>query len=240
MKKEDGFYFLPKKWLGDASIIAMDWDCKGMHLHLMAIAWQQPLKGHLIDDDKLICKLLGNPDVSDWEGRIKPQIFSAWKKKNIKEDGIEKTYWYQPGIIKTARDMDNEGIKTPAVKKSRKKKIEIVTDAEFQGFNLASILKSKASTTILYEPITKEDSITIWSMGVNLLKQPGETESKVRGFIKNQINQFGEKPVADAITQFSLLHKKPVDTYSYFVGILKKQQTQTEQPKKTGRGFVSL
>ena len=96
MKKEEGFYFIPKKWLGDASVIAMDWDCKGMHLHLMAIAWQQEPKGHLIDDDKIIRKLLSNPDIKDWEERIKPQIFSAWKQKTLNIDNNERVYWYQP------------------------------------------------------------------------------------------------------------------------------------------------
>ena len=59
MKKDEGFYFIPKKWLGDANVISMDWDCKGMHLHLMAIAWQQPLQGYIIDDENLILKVLG-------------------------------------------------------------------------------------------------------------------------------------------------------------------------------------
>ena len=53
MKKDIGFYFIPKKWLGDATILTMDWDCKAMHFHLMCIAAQQEKQGYLIDDENI-------------------------------------------------------------------------------------------------------------------------------------------------------------------------------------------
>lgn len=239
MKKEDGFYFNPKKWLGDANVLAMDWDCKGMHLHLMAIAWQQNLKGHLLDDEKLIKKLLGNPDQEDWENRIKPQIFCAWKKKVIKEGNIERQYWYQPGIIKTVSEAADPS--TAPAKRTRKKKAELieVENPEFEGFNLDSLLKIKPTVTILYEPSTKEDKETIWSMGVKLLQTNGVPEGKARGFIAKLIKEYSDKEVAAALAQLSLKQVSPAEVNSYLIGILKKQQ-EGGFTKKTGRGSVSL
>lgn len=239
MKKEDGFYFNPKKWLGDANVLAMDWDCKGMHLHLMAIAWQQNLKGHLLDDENLIKRLLGNPDQSDWENRIRPQIFSAWKKKVIKDGNIERQYWYQPGIIKTVSEAS--GTDATPVKRTRKKKIDLieVENPEFEGFNLDSLLKIKPTVTILYEPATTEDKQNIWSMGVKLLQANGVPEGKARGFIAKLIKEYSDKEVAAALAQLSLKQVSPAEVNSYLIGILKKQQ-EGGFTKKTGRGSVSL
>lgn len=243
MKKEDGFYFIPKKWLGDAQVIAMDWDCKGMHLHLMALAWQQNEKGFIIDDEKLIRKLLGNPDLEDWNTRIKPQIFSAWKKKTLTIDGLERVYWYQPGILKSTQDSLKEITpKTTSRTNSRKKKLEVITEnPDFEGFDLKLLLKSKTTTTILHEKATTEDKGTIWTLGVQLLKQHGDSDAKVRGFIAKLIKQYGDKTMAEAIAQLSLKSVPPADMHSYLVGILKKQEEEGGLKKKgTGRGSVSI
>jgi hypothetical protein len=240
MKKEDGFYFNPKKWLGDASIIAMDWDCKGMHLHLMAIAWQQNMKGHLLDDENLIRKLLGNPEQSDWENRIKPQIFSSWKKKVVKEGNIERQYWYQPGIIKTVKETSGNDSEPAPVKRTRKKKTELieVENPEFEGFNLESLLKTKPTATILHEPSNADERSTIWSIGVQLVKKQGESDAKARGFLARLIKEYGDKAVAAAVAQLSLKQVSPAEVHSYLVGILKKQQEGVK--KAAGRGSVSL
>lgn len=243
MKKEDGFYFIPKRWLGDAHVIAMDWDCKGMHLHLMAIAWQQEQKGFIIDDDKLIRKLLGNPDLKDWEERIKPQIFNAWKKKILKTEQGEKLHWFQPGIIKTTLDINKEDNKV--VKKTRvvKKKQEevIIENCDFEGFDLKTLLKAKPTSTILHETANAEQKSTIWNLGVQLVKKQGDSDAKARGFIARLIKQYGDKTVAEAIAQLSLKSIPPADTHSYLVGILNKhQEAESIKKKGTGRGNVSL
>lgn len=242
MTKQDGFYFIPQKWLGDSTILSMDWDCKGMHLHLMAIAWQQEKKGYILEDTNLIRKILGNPDLEDWNNRIKPQLLSAWKKKVIKENGIEKAYLYQPGMLKTlSAQSDN-----PIVKKTRTKKTKDLSDEfenfDMQGFNLKSILKEKPAKTILYiKPIeaTKEEKTTIWSLGVTLLQEYGDTELKARGFLARLIKLYGDKQVSLAIAQLSLRNVTPADMHSYLVGMLKKQEEEAPT-KKSGRGHVSL
>lgn len=237
MKKQDGFYFIPKKWLGDANVIAMDWDCKAMHLHLMAIAWQQDPKGYILDDDSLIKKLLGNPETKDWEHRIKPQIFVAWKKKTLTINNIERTYWYQPGIIKTVEET-NEVPK----KRTRKKKEEVIIEnPDFEGFNLKSVLDFQHTTTILHEEITSEERSNIWTLGIQVLKSSSNSEAEVRRFIGQNIKTYGEKQVAQAIANLSLKQLSPVDARSYLIGILKKQQTETIEGKKgSGRGRVSI
>lgn len=240
MTKQDGFSFIPQKWLGDSTIMAMDWDCRGMHLHLMAIAWQQEKQGYILEDINIIRKILGNPDLEDWNNRIKPQLFSAWKKKVVKENGTEKTYLYQPGLLKT---LEATGV---VVKKTRtKKSIDIsddFADVDFQGFNLKAILKEKPAKTILYiQPIaaTTEEKTTIWSLGVQLLQQYGDTEQKARGFLSRLIKLYGDKQVSLAIAQLSLKNTNPADMHSYLVGMLKKQEEEAPT-KKSGRGHVSL
>jgi hypothetical protein len=218
MKKEDGVYFIPIIWLGD---------------------WQQSLKGHLLDDENLNKRLLGNPEQSDWENRIKPQIFSAWKKKVIKDGNIERQYWYQPGIIKTVSEAASPD--AAPVKKTRKKKADLieVENPEFEGFNLDSLLKIKPTVTILYQPATTEDKQNIWSMGVKLLQANGVPEVKARGFIAKLIKEYSDKEVAAALAQLSLKQVSPAEVNSYLIGILKKQQ-EGGFTKKTGRGSVSL
>lgn len=243
MKKEDGFNFIPKKWLGDANVIAMDWDCKGMHLHLMAIAWQQPIKGYLIDDEKLILKVLGNPDKTDWENRIKPQIFQAWKKQKLMDSGVEKIYWYQPGIIKTVKSSLD---KSPTTKIRRKKddnlNEDISSENQYEGFELKNILKAKSTATILHEKATVTDKSTIWTLGVGLVKQQDESDAKARSFLAGLIKQYGEKHVAQAIAEISLKKINPVEIHSFLIGVLKNKLKEEETGKKHGsnRGKVVL
>lgn len=243
MKKEIGFYFIPKKWLGDATVMTMDWDCKSMHFHLMCIAAQQEKQGFLVDDDNIFRRLLGNPDINDWNNRIKGQVFSAWKQKVIKENGKEIIYWYQAGLLKSLTD--NEQILTPAVKKAKKKSdfLEFPElEAQKEGFNLKSLLKVKPEQTILYiKPVeaTKEEKSSIWTLGIQLLSTQETDEKKIRGFLARQIKQYGDKAVAQAIAQISINSAKPADIFSYLVGTIKK--IKEDGPiKKSGKGSVSL
>lgn len=242
MKKEIGFYFIPKKWLGDATVLLMDWDCKAMHFHLMCIAAQQEKQGYILDDDNIFRKLLGNPDIDDWNNRIKKQVFAAWKQKIIKENGSQSVYWYQPGLLKSL--MDNEIV--PAKVKKSKKKNEFFdfteTESQKEGFNLSSLLKLKSEKTVLYEkPIeaTKEEKSSIWTLGVQLLSSQEKDQSKVRGFLARQIKQYGDKIVAQAIAQISISSSQPADIFSYLVGTIKRIKDNIPA-KQTGKGSVSL
>jgi hypothetical protein len=242
MKKEIGFYFIPKKWLGDATVLKMDWDCKAMHLHLMCIAAQQEKQGYLLDDDNIFRKLLGNPNLQDWNNRIKPQIFSAWKQKVIKENGKQLTYWFQPGLIKSLSSNESE---VSTIKKTKKKPnfLEFEElESQNDGFDLKFLLKFKPEQTILYEKpkeATKEEKASIWTLGVKLLSSQESDEKKIRAFLARQISQFGDKAVAQAIAQLSINSNNPADIFSYFVGTIKKIKDDLPT-KKTGKGSVSL
>ena len=236
MDNNKGFYFDPKKWLGDSVIMAMDWDCKAMHLHLMAIAWQQDKKGYLLFNDQLIIKLLGNPPINDWQERIKPQILSAWK--TITTDGIngEETYIYQPGLLKNLEPEQPK--KTKRVSSKKKSNLQTIEENPNTGFNLENILKLNPKITILNEKPTDEEKSSIWTLGISILQQQGLPEGKARSFMAKLVKTYGDKPVASAIAQLSLKAVKPIEIQSYLIGILKKQE-QTEKTK-TSRGSVSL
>jgi hypothetical protein len=243
MKKDTGFNFLPKKWLGDANILAMDWDCKAMHFHLICIAFQQEKQGYLIDDDSIFKKLLGNPDIDDWNNRIKKQIFSAWKKKIIKENGKELVYWYQSGLLNSINESNS--INIPVEKKKRKSVKDFLIfeeiDAQQDGFDLKSLLKVKPHQTILYEkPLkaTDEEKHTIWTLGISIVEKQTKSETRARGFLAKLIKDYGEKSVAQAIAQLSLSKINPVDIHSYLIGTLNKLKEDTV--RKTGRGSVSI
>lgn len=236
MVNHKGFYFIPKQWLGDANIIAMDWDCKAMHLHLMSIAWQQTPKGYLLDDEIIIKKLLGNPDLIDWENRIKPQIFKSWKKTILTIENKTLSYWYQPGLIKNLNQNNINTTKEIKVRKKKNNPIEIETPL-FEGFNLSKILNSKVTTTILHEQSSNKERETIWTIGVELVKKQGENEAQARAFLAKLIKDYGDKAVANSIAQLSLKPISPAEIHSYLIGILRKQQDST---KKSNRGSVSL
>jgi hypothetical protein len=82
------FQFYPKQWLGDDKVMAMDWDARAMHMHLMCISWQQEPPCTLPDDDDMIRRWLGNP--RRWNV-LKQQVFSAWK--------LIDGRWVQSGLL---------------------------------------------------------------------------------------------------------------------------------------------
>lgn len=237
MQNNESFLFSPYKWLGDSNIIRMDWDCRAMHLHLICIAWQEDNKGYILNDDTLLKKLLNNPDVKDWEERIKPQIIKAWKFKKILVQGKETEYIYHPELIKNlslSSSSSTTNLKTTSKKAKNNKTIHY-------GFQLEKILNVNEKQTILYEkPIeaTKEEKNSIWTMGVKILINNGHNEQKARGFLARLIKQYGDKNVAGAIAQLSINKFDPVDIFSYLTGILNKDQSI----KKTinNRGKVSI
>ncbi len=238
LEKEDGFYFNPKRWLGDAKLIAMDWDCRAMHMHLMCIAWQQDPRGYLPDDEQYLFKLIGSPSTDDWNNRIKKQILSVWKKTNLKvDDGhgkkILKSFYFQPGLIKNLE-------KSPAKKTLKKNNNLLIDDSGHEGFNLSSLLKMNDKLTILYERANKQDNHHIWNLGVDVLSK-SYTPTQSRAYIAKLVKEFGEKAVAEVIAQYTLKKTNPVEPFAYIYGIL-KNNVKNEQEKKTGtgRGKVSL
>lgn len=86
-----------KQWLGDNKVLAMDWDARGMHFHLLMLSIQEEPPGSIPEDTNAIRRWLNLPFgsvVADqtWR-RVKPQIFAAW----LLRDGR----WFNSGMVET-------------------------------------------------------------------------------------------------------------------------------------------
>lgn len=72
----------------------MDWDARGMYVHLLCMAWQENPPGSIPNDDAVIRRWLNlSRDIEDdlrvWR-RVRPQIMTAW----VLRDGR----WYQKAL----------------------------------------------------------------------------------------------------------------------------------------------
>lgn len=100
-----GFQWFPQQWLGDAAVLLMSWRARGIHHHLLMIAW----KGFDLDEDAVPCSL------PDDEGMLKalcqqpaewadlwPQVKRGWKarKDRLWNIGLCRSYLRQ---MKTRR-----------------------------------------------------------------------------------------------------------------------------------------
>lgn len=227
MSRKENFIFNSKQWLGDASILEMDWDVRGMHIHLLCLASQQDKPGYLIYDDKLICKVL-NIDYEDWELRVKKQLLKAWKVVEVNDLFGNLIYLKQNGFVK--KYVDGSEIKKK--EKIADKNISN-NDGEINGSDLTKITK-KDITQVFAEKATPEEMSTIWNLGVQLINKQTNSESKSRSFIAKLIKDYGEKSVAEAIAQLSVKNTMPAHIQSYLSGILRGNG------KGNNRGKVSL
>ncbi|MDI3467930.1 MAG: hypothetical protein OJF50_006751 [Nitrospira sp.] len=91
MSHPPAFQFYPKQWLGDDAIMLMDWDVRGMHLHLMCIAWQQEPPCTLPDDDTQLRKWCGNIRQKKWN-KIREKLLLAWH--------VCDGRWIQEGLLR--------------------------------------------------------------------------------------------------------------------------------------------
>ena len=84
-----------KQWMGDAQVLAMDWDARGMHHWLIGVSLQQEPPGSLPDDMAAIRRWLNFPPDELWR-RVKPQIFAAWS--------LQDGRWFQKGTVRAHRE----------------------------------------------------------------------------------------------------------------------------------------
>ena len=202
---ENGFKFLPHKWLSDQKVLAMDWDCRAMHLHLICIAWQNEPQGTIPDNDQLIVKWLNINLNDDYHQRIKKQIFNAWIKDK------ENNLWIQKGIRKNIKQTENIN----------------------PGFKLENLKNLPISKTILEEDPNPNDQITIWQLGLKMLQDDGYELLKARNYLGKLIKNYSEKSVAQAISEISLKKIKPANVASYLNAVA-KQKANMENGKGKG------
>lgn len=234
----EGFYFNVKQWLGDDAILLMDWDVRAMHLHLMCIAWQKSPPGKLPNDERFLKKWLANPNDEDWTNRIKPQLLQGWRiaDETLIQDGLVREWERQASNSEKRRAAANARWKKEA-EPPEQAKLLITREGDpiltpESGVILSTLLKDSAS---LREEATTEERVSIWSVGVKLLKHDGFSEDKVRSYLGKLIQEHGEKVVAEAVASLSLKPISPADAKSYLIGILRSEGT-----KRKGRGRVAL
>lgn len=223
----------PTQWLGNANIMAMDWDCRAMLMHLILLSAQQETPGYLPLNETLLRKVLENPNPDDWEKRIRPQILSVLKTKNMEVNNIHGEYLYYPDYIK-ALDVANGVVEAP-VKKTRKKKIKNDVGVElldnenfFQGFSLDTIIKAKATTTILFEKTTENISKTIWDVGVSVLLPQKGDEASCRKLLGRLIKLYGAPSVSAAIAEISAKNLQPANMEGFLIGVIKGKVQELE------------
>lgn len=228
------------KWLGEANILTMDWDCQGMLFRLILISSQQAQQGYLPFNEALIIKVLSNPTKEDWENRIRPQLLSVLKIKQMEVDGVQGEYIYYPEYIKSI-EQANGAVEKP-VKKTRKKKetidvgVELVNEEQaFQGYSLDTIIKAKATTTILYEKTTTEVNSSIWDVGVSILMPQKKDEASCRKLIGRMIKLYGASCVSAAIADISGRNLQAANMEAFFIGIIKGKSQELEGNTQDGQ-----
>ncbi len=215
----NNLFLTPEEYLGNAAVLSMDWECRGISWHLFMLSLQNTPTGALPYGEEQILRIL-QINKTDWDDRIKKQLSYFW---DIQSEKITAKFFIQK-------------VKKTTPKKSKK---HIVND----GFQLDNLLSEKDTATILYEKSNQKEKMTIWQLGINVLGN-GENDAQIRRLLGKLIKQYSEKTVAEAITQLSLKNNQPADPQSYLIGILKKNvvaATTNEPPfKGTGRGKVAI
>lgn len=92
MSGSPAFQHYVKQWLGDDKVMSMDWDARGVHFHLMNVAWQQEPRCSIPGDETSILKWLPGLGKKAWE-RIWPQVREAWELRDGRyfQKGLERS-----------------------------------------------------------------------------------------------------------------------------------------------------
>lgn len=224
----------PKKWLGDNKILKMDWDVRAMHFHLMLIAWQNDPQGCIEAEEKVLAKYLSiSLPSEDWSQRIFPQLSGSWQKKQIEKDG--KVYFVQSGLIK---EIEKQTKPVKAKKSSTKIQSALTSEIapgsqESLGFNLLSVIsqdsqeqkESEAQESPLSEQDQKEQSQTIWSLGISLLQSEDFSSSKARSLLGKLAKEHGPTKLSQAIASIGMKKVSPIEARSYLIAYLKNNAT---------------
>jgi uncharacterized protein YdaU (DUF1376 family) len=141
VSKAPAFQFYPKQWLGDDNVLLMSFEARGMHMHLMCIAWQQEPPCTLPADDEMLRQWVGNP--RNWE-KLKAQILRAWRMV----DGR----WLQAGLLAEYNKQKaySESRKSSADKRWNKDAYEMHTHS------VRNALQSSSSTSDIKPPIVPQ------------------------------------------------------------------------------------
>ena len=205
--KPIGFQFDVKQWLGDQNVMKMSYAERGMHLHLMCIAWQESPPCTLPDDDGLLSRWLNIAEAA-WKNVHKKTVMSAWKQLPDDQEGAGR--WVLEGL-----------------QRSYLRQVQIL--ASRQAAALAR-WQPKAEPTVEEDPKAR-----IWRIGIELLT-PELPDQKARPLIGKWIKQFGDQVVAEVLAKASIdpKIKQVADRYTYLTGML-SQHVRKDQQKQNGQ-----
>jgi uncharacterized protein YdaU (DUF1376 family) len=147
--KSPSFQFYPKQWLGDDNVLLMDWAARGMHVHLMCIAWQQDPPCTLPDDDSVIRKWCGNP--KQWS-KLRLQILRSWKRVGGR--------WVQEGLLREFEKQQNYSDSRRQAAEARWKKDDAYASGTHSIRN-ALLLQSSSSLKIKDTDMRKRASVPV-------------------------------------------------------------------------------
>lgn len=103
--------------------------------------------------------------------------------------------------------------------------------------------KTPETPSQAHDPVVTKDPFTttarqvLWTVGVPLLQEFGQTEKAARQFLGQMVKLYGEDQVADAVT--SARTTKPLDATAYIGGYLKNQSKQKIKQDTQARGQTS-
>ncbi len=127
-----------KQYLGDNKVLAMDWDARGMHVHLLMLSIQEEPPGTIPADDAAIRRWLslplGSVDSDQTWRRVKPQLLAAWQPEGdrLANHGMQEAcerrdnYRNRGGGRKPVRDLNEK------ICKSHVDKNALAVDVDFK------------------------------------------------------------------------------------------------------------
>lgn len=198
--KSPAFQWYPKQYLADDKVLAMDWDARGMHVHLLNIAWQQQPPGSIPDDIRIVRQWLGLPsgfaDADRVWGRVWPQIKTAWALKDGRwfNFGLVRS-WDRQQIYKQNGSKSNSKSRAnpeqhyedeDVVSSSSQKEPEVDGEDEFEKFCVSYGAKADRSTVcanlhmLAVEQVEKERGLSA-SAACIWLRQQAYSYWKVQG-----------------------------------------------------------
>lgn len=204
-----------KQYLGDNKVLAMDWDARGMHVHLLMLSIQEEPPGTIPADDAAIRRWLslplGSVDSDQTWRRVKSQLLAAWQPEGdrLVNHGMQTACVRQ----RKYRDRYEIGTKNAPDLKADEVKQELVVDFDvgskppnsdevvdrivkahpYNWRAKGAIQVSQAQSVAVMDAI-KRDSVEKVEQGTNAYAEAvGRWPPEERKFVMNPVKFFGRE-----------------------------------------------
>jgi hypothetical protein len=237
-KKPVGFQFHVKNWLGDHCVMSMSYAEKGMHLHLMCIAWQESPPGSLPDDDEKISQWLGIAPLA-WNRIHKNKVMAAWKYRTM-EDGTNR--WIQEGLQRSYEKQLLTLASRQAAARTRWDGVRLAADLASSTYVNSNTMAASSDAITIEKTLQNEDvdqTAQIWEIGLTLLSTQYE-KPRARQMIGRWIKTYGETNVAQVLSELSIKAHTVADRHTYITAALSNHQKGNQVRKAAGRGDLAI